>query len=75
MFYMPTHCTLGRHVAGVKLYPSSIPLFYLMLTICLTVRKEMKDVFFDILNFKFKSLAGWREFWRLSGTDVLVGGF
>ena len=73
MFYMPTHCTLGRHVAGVKLYP----LFYLMLTICLKVRKEMKDIFFDILNFKFKSLAGWREleFWRLSGTDVLLGGF
>jgi len=46
-----------------------------MLTICLKVRKEMKDIFFDILNFKFKSLAGWREFWRLSGTDVLVGGF
>jgi len=35
----------------------------------------MKYIFFDILNFKFKSLAGWQEFWRLSGTDVLVGGF
>ena len=69
MFYMPTHCTLGRHVAGVKLYPP------ILLDADYYFRKEMKDIFFDILNFKFKSLAGWREFWRLSGTDVLVGGF
>ena len=73
MFYMPTHCTLGRHVAGVKLYPPIL----LDANYLLKVRKEMKDIFFDILNFKFKSLVGWREleFWRLSGTDVLVGGF
>ena len=73
MFYMPTHCTLGGHVAGVKLYPP-----ILLDADYLLISWEGNERYLRrYLNFKFKSLAGWREleFLRLSGTDVLVGGF
>jgi len=59
MFYPSTNCTLSGQVAGVKLYPP------ILLDADFSFVQEGNENYVSILKFKFKSLAGWREFWRL----------
>jgi len=68
MFYMPTHCTLGRHVAGVKLYPPILlDADYLLKGLGRKWRISFSIFKFSNVIFKFKFFGG------LAG--VCFGGF